>query len=124
VLSRIGALPQKLVWDRESAIAAGGRPTDAFGAFCGQLGLGWVILDAGDAQAKGALERSHRFMRSNFLPGRRFANPTDFQLQLDGWCDQVNELPWVSRRLPKEDDLSSGEETLHGCPDHGSTQRS
>jgi hypothetical protein len=49
-----------------------------------------VILDAGDAQAKGALERSHRFMRSNFLPGRRFANPADFQLQLDGWCERVN----------------------------------
>jgi hypothetical protein len=29
-------------------------------------------------------------MRSNFLPGRTFANPTDFQLQLDGWCDLVN----------------------------------
>jgi transposase len=89
-LQRLGALPQKLVWDRESAIAGGGRPTDAFAAFCGQLGVGWVILDAGDAQAKGALERSHRFMRSNFLPGRSFANPVDFQLQLDGWCDRVN----------------------------------
>src|SRR4029450_1217819 len=58
--------------------------------FCGQLGVGWIILDAGDPQAKGALERSHRFMRTNFEPGRRFANPLDFQLQLDGWCDRVN----------------------------------
>lgn len=89
-LERIGALPEKLVWDRESAIAAGGRPTDEFAGFCGQLGVGWIILDRGDAQAKGALERSHRFMRSNFLPGRRFANAEDFQLQLDGWCDRVN----------------------------------
>jgi hypothetical protein len=89
-VERFGALPEKLVWDREAAIAGGGRPTDEFAAFCGQLGVGWVILDAGDAQAKGALERSHRFMRSNFLPGRRFANPADFQLQLDGWCDRVN----------------------------------
>lgn len=29
-------------------------------------------------------------MRSNFLPGRSCANPTDFQLQLDGWCERVN----------------------------------
>jgi hypothetical protein len=42
------------------------------------------------AKAKGALERSHRFMRTNFLPGRAFANPADFQLQLDGWCDRAN----------------------------------
>jgi Mu transposase, C-terminal domain len=89
-LARIGALPEKLVWDREGAIAPIGRPTEAFAAFCGQFGVGWVILDAGDAQAKGLLERSHRFMRTNFEPGRRFANSADFQLQLDGWCDRVN----------------------------------
>jgi Mu transposase, C-terminal domain len=89
-LERIGAVPEKLVWDREGAIAGGGRPTEPFAAFCGQLGVGWIILDAGDAQAKGALERSHRFMRSNFEPGRRFANPADFQQQLDGWCDRAN----------------------------------
>jgi transcriptional regulator with XRE-family HTH domain len=41
-LGRIGALPEKLVWDREGAIAPAGRPTDAFAGFCGQLGVGWV----------------------------------------------------------------------------------
>ena len=90
-LQRIGALPEKLVWDREGAIhAGGGRPTEEFACLCGRLGVGWIILDPGDAQAKGVLERSHRFMRSNFEPGRRFANPLDFQDQLDGWCDRVN----------------------------------
>ena len=90
-LERIGALPERLVWDREGAIhAGGGRPTAEFACFCGQLGVGWIILDPGDAQAKGALERSHRFMRTNFEPGRHFANPLDFQAQLDGWCDRVN----------------------------------
>ena len=55
------------------------------------------------AQAKGALERSHRFMRSNFLPGRRFANPEDFQLQLDGWCDRVNRrVHRTIREVPAE----------------------
>jgi hypothetical protein len=29
-------------------------------------------------------------MRTNFEPGRQFANPTDFQLQLDAWSDRVN----------------------------------
>jgi hypothetical protein len=38
------------------------------------------MLDDGNAQAKGALERSHRFMRSKFLPGRSFANEVDFQV--------------------------------------------
>src|SRR4051812_23537137 len=102
-LERIGALPEKLVWDREGAIAPAGRPTDAFAGFCGQLGVGWVILDAGDAQAKGELERSHRFLRTNFEPGRRFANPVDFQLQLDGWCDRVNRrVHRTTRAVPAE----------------------
>jgi hypothetical protein len=86
----IGALPQKLVWDREAAVAPGGRPSDEFAAFCGRLGVGWIILERGDAQAKGALERSHRYMRTNFLPGRWFANELDFQAQLDAWCEKAN----------------------------------
>jgi transposase len=89
-LERLAVLPEKLVWDREASIAGGGRPTEPFASFCGQLEVGWVILEPADPQAKGVLERSHRFLRSNFEPGRRFANPADFQLQFDGWCDRVN----------------------------------
>lgn len=90
-LSRLGALPKKLVWDREGAIhAGGGRPTDGFAAYCGQLGAGWIILDPGDCQAKGALERSHRFLHGNFEAGRSFAGPADFQGQLDHWSDKIN----------------------------------
>ena len=103
-LERIGVLPEKLVWDREGAIhAGGGRPTDAFAGFCGALGVGWVILAAADPQAKGLLERSHRFMRTNFEPRRRFANELDFQLQLDGWCDRVNQrMHRTVRAVPAE----------------------
>jgi len=115
-LERIGALPQKLVWDRESAIAGGGRPTDEFASFCGQLSVGWVILDAGDAQAKGALERSHRFMRSNFLPGRSFANPVDFQLQLDGWCERVNQRVHRTIRAVPAERLVAEREQMRPLP--------
>jgi len=102
-LGRLGALPEKLVWDRESAIAAGGRPTEAFASFCGQLELGWVILEARDPQAKGLLERSHRFMRSNFEPGRVFANHLDYQDRLDAWADKVNQrMHRTVRAVPSE----------------------
>jgi len=97
-------LPERLVWDREGAIhAGGGRPTEEFAGFCGQLGVGWIILDAGDPQAKGVLERSHRFLRSNFEPGRRFANPIDFQLQFDAWCGKANQrVHRTIRAVPAE----------------------
>jgi transposase len=47
-LARLGALPEKLVWDGEGAIAPQGRPSEDLLAFCGQLALSWVVLDAGD----------------------------------------------------------------------------
>ena len=115
-LERVGALPERPVWDRESAIAAGGHPSDAFASFCGQLGVGWIILDRGDAQAKGALERSHRFRRSNFLPGRRFANPQDFQLQLDGWCDRVNRRVHRTIRAVPAERLGAERERMRSLP--------
>ena len=91
-LARLGALPTKAVWDREGAIhAGGGRPTEEFARLCGQLGLGWVILDPGDCQAKGMLERLHDFIERSFEPARSFANELDFQDQLDRWfCERAN----------------------------------
>jgi transposase len=102
-ISRLGVRPEKLVWDRESAIAGRGKPSEAFLSFCGQLQAGWIILDAGDAQAKGQLERQHRFLRSNFEPRRFFANHLDFQDQLDRWAEKVNARTHCTiRAIPAE----------------------
>lgn len=87
-LAKLGALPETAVWDREAAIAPKGKPTDAFAAFCGALPVGWSICEAADPESKGILERSHRFMRSNFEPGRSFASPEHFQSCLDEWFEQ------------------------------------
>lgn len=91
-LTELGGLPETLVWDREGAIHAGrGRPTDDFAAFCGTLSAGWIILQAGDPEAKGLLERNHRFMRTNFESARAFCGPDHFQQELDGWfCSRAN----------------------------------
>jgi len=106
----LGGLPETLVWDREAALhGGGGRASERFAAFCGQLAVGWRILEARDPQSKGALERTHRFLRSNFEPARRFANPADFQDQLDRWFSEranprfhrgIRDVP--SRRLAHE----------------------
>jgi transposase len=117
-LRRLGALPDKLVWDREGAIAPRGRPTEDFLAFCGQLALGWVILDPGDCQAKGALERSHRFVHGNFEAGRRFANPLDFQDQLDGWCERINARVHRTTRAVVSERLAEERERMRALPKH------
>jgi transposase len=85
-LAKLGALPQTLVWDREGALHAGeGRPSEPFAAFCGQLGVGWRILEASDPQSKGVVERLQGYLETSFEPGRSFAGPLDFQEQLDRW---------------------------------------
>jgi transposase len=117
-LERIGVLPERLVWDREGAIhAGGGRPTEEFAAFCGQLGVGWVILEAADPQAKGILERSHRFMRTNFEPGRRFANHLDFQAQFDAWCDRVNQRVHRTIRAVPTERLAEERQRMRPLPE-------
>jgi transposase len=113
---RLGALPGKLVWDGEGAIAPMGRPTEDFLAFCGRLALGWVILDPGDCQAKGALERSHRFVHGNFEAGRRFANHLDFQAQLDGWCARVNARVHRTTRAVVADRLGEERQRMRPLP--------
>jgi transposase len=115
-LARLGALPRKLVWDREGAIAPRGRPTEPFLAFCGQLALGWIILEAGDPQAKGALERSHRFVHGNFEAGRRFANQLDFQDQLDRWSERINKRKHRTTRAVVSERLASERERMRPLP--------
>ena len=116
-LERLGALPEQLVWDREGAIhSGGGRPSDAFARFCGQLAVGWIILAARDPEAKGVLERSHRFMRTNFEPGRAFANERDYQLQLDGWCDKVNGRVHRTTRAVPAERLEQERALMHPLP--------
>ena len=123
-LGRFGTLPEKLVWDREGVIhAGGGRPSAEFAAFCGRLGVGWVILEAGDAEAKGLLERSHRFMRSNFEPGRRFANELDFQAQLDGWTEKANDRVHRTTRAVPAKRLVSERERMRPLPRLPDTDR-
>jgi transposase len=84
----LGALPQTLVWDRQSGLhASSGRPTVEFAAFCGQLRVDWYFCERRDPEAKGCVERLQDFMERSFERGRCFANELDFQLQLDDWFD-------------------------------------
>ena len=68
----------------------GGRPSVELAAFCGQLRCGWHLCNRGDPQAKGVVERLQGYLETNFERGRSFANPLDFQLQLDRWFEKAN----------------------------------
>lgn len=117
----IGALPETLVCDREGCLhAGGGRATDEFASFCGQLGVAPRILERGDCQAKGVVERLQGFAETNFEPGRSFVNELDFQDQLDGWFrDRANVRLHRSLRARPVDRFGSEREQMRPLPERG-----
>jgi transposase len=116
-LTRLRALPGTLVWDRQAGIHGyGGRPTDAFAAFCGQLRIGWRFCEPADPQSKGAVERLQGYAETNFEPGRRFANELDFQDRLDAWFVKVNARTHKTLRVRPVDRLVEEQEVMRALP--------
>jgi transposase len=116
-LARLGALPKELVWDRQAGIHGhGGRPADAFAAFCGQLRVAWRFCEPADPQAKGAVERLQGYAETNFEPGRRFANELDFQDQLDAWFLKVNARTHKTLRARPVDRLVAEQRVMRPLP--------
>jgi transposase len=123
-LRRFGALPKELVWDRQAGIHGhGGRPSDAFAAFCGQLRTGWRFCEPADPQAKGAVERLQGYAETNFEPGRRFANEIDFQDQLDAWFAKANARTHKTLRVRPVDRLRAELEAMAPLPAMPDTSR-
>ena len=56
----------------------------------GTLGIKVVLCRPGDPEAKGLVERAHRYLETSFLPGRSFISPEDFNAQLSSWLPRAN----------------------------------
>ncbi len=114
---RLGGLPELIVSDREGALhAGGGRPTEAYARLLGELAVGHLILEPRDCQAKGLIENRGRLLRTNFEPGRTFANELDCQHQLDHWCEQVNGRTHRTLGCRPQERLAAEREALRPLP--------
>ncbi|MBV8178224.1 MAG: IS21 family transposase [Mycobacterium sp.] len=93
-LLELGAVPRAGVYDNEAALVhrVDGRPklTEPFQRFRGTLGMGVIVCDPGDPEAKGLVERFNGYLETSFLPGRRFCSPHDFNAQLGDWLPRAN----------------------------------
>ncbi|GEC10253.1 hypothetical protein SSP24_79080 [Streptomyces spinoverrucosus] len=56
----------------------------------GLLGIRVIQCRPGDPEAKGLVERANGYLETSFLPGRIFASPTDFNIQLADWLVKAN----------------------------------
>jgi transposase len=94
LIAALGSVPRVLVWDGEGAIGRwrAGRVelTVECQAFRGTLGAKVLVCKPADPEAKGLIERCHDYLERSFLPGRSFASPNDFNVQLQQWLSMVN----------------------------------
>ena len=91
LIQALGGVPRLLVWDGEGAI--GGHPdklTRECQEFRGTLGTAVYVCRPRDPEAKGLVERLHDYLERNFLPGRSFTGPDDFNAQLQDWLARAN----------------------------------
>jgi transposase len=90
LLSQLGAVPRRLIWDNEAGIGRGKRHAEGVGAFAGTLATTLQRLKPYDPQSKGLVERRNGFFETSFMPGRHFASPADFNIQLGDWLRTAN----------------------------------
>ena len=85
---------RRCVIDNSSVILAGGAGADAIiapemAAFARTLGFEFMAHRVGDPDRKGRIERNFAFIETNFLPGRRFTDFADLNVQARQWCEGV-----------------------------------
>ena len=90
LLTELGAVPRRLIWDNESGIGRGKRHAEGVGAFAGTLATTLQRLKAYDPESKGVVERRNGFFETSFMPGRDFTSPTDFTTQFTAWLTIAN----------------------------------
>jgi hypothetical protein len=90
LITELGRVPRRLIWDNEPGIGRGGRLAAGVAAFTGTLATRIVQLRPNDPESKGIVERRNQFFETSFMPGRAFGSPLDFNTQFGGWLRSAN----------------------------------
>jgi transposase len=88
LLTRLGGLPERLLWDNEAGIVHRHRLIGQASAWAGAMGASVKLAKPRDPETKGRIERANGYLGSSFEPARRFASIDDFNRQLDQWLDR------------------------------------
>jgi hypothetical protein len=90
LISRLGRVPRRLIWDNEPGIGRGARRAEGVAAFAGTLATRLVLLPPRDPESKGIVERRNGWFETSFMPGRAFSSPADFNDQFRDWLTRAN----------------------------------
>ena len=89
LLSELGRVPRRLIWDNEPGIGRR-KVTEPVAVFAGTLATKVVLLPPRDPESKGIVERRNGWFETSFMPGRTFESPADFNTQFSGWLTRAN----------------------------------
>ncbi len=110
----LGWVPWVLVFDNMKTVTSGrdhaGQPiwTPALRQLAGEFGFHPQACDPGAGNQKGSVESLVKWVKSNLLPGRRFADDADLAAQTTDWLRFANTRPSAATgeaplaRLPDE----------------------
>jgi hypothetical protein len=90
LISQLGRVPRRLIWDNEPGIGRGPRRAEGVASFMGTLATRLVLLPPKDPESKGIVERRNGWFETSFMPGRSFESPSDFNAQFGGWLQIAN----------------------------------
>jgi transposase len=90
-----GGVPDVVLTDNMKTVVLrheGGKTIflPAFESFCADLGFNPSTCKARRPRTKGKVERLVRYLKENFLPGRRFSSLYDLNAQVQQWCKHVD----------------------------------
>ena len=93
-LTRLGGVPEKLVFDNDASVVASGtgsraRLHDEVTGLLGALRTKPVVLRPARPTSKGNVERTIGYAETSFLPLRAFTSLEDLQGQHDAWAHDV-----------------------------------
>jgi transposase len=91
LISALGRVPRRLIWDNEPGIGRGHHLAEGVAAFAGMLATRIQQLKPNDPESKGLVERRNGFYETSFMPGRRFSSPADFNTQFGDWLSTANQ---------------------------------
>jgi transposase len=89
LLTQLGRVPRRLIWDNESGIGRR-KLTEPAAVFAGTLATKVVLLAPRDPESKGVVERRNGWYETSFMPGRHFDSPADFNDQFTDWLTIAN----------------------------------
>lgn len=121
LLTTLGAVPQMLTWDNDSAIGRRSESgliklTDESADFFRTLGAKPIIGRPTDPHTRGLIERAQAYLESSFLLHRTFASPMDFNLQLRDWLSIYNTRQRKPPNLPPLDLINADRRAMLPLP--------